>query len=943
MSIIKKYLEGGLSVLPLWMNHPTHRPKTPRIAKWDHLQIKPMTIAEAAKAFTAEDGIAIITGKVSGGLEVIDVDCKYDLTGQLWEELSEAIKAFDSELFERLVIAKTMSGGYHIGYRCETIQGNRKLANRPATAEELEKYNAEAEAYNQALQGDPDTTKKPRKMLSSPDQLPKALIETRGEKGYIAAWPTAGYEMIQGDWCDAPEISPAQREALFYICEGFNLVKKPERTEVKGTVNPTKPTSDRLSPLTDFNNRHHCIEILQEYGWCVGSGYRGGDIMPMLRDGSDRDKSGVVFQKDNRAFIFSTSTALPSEELLTPVGIYTYMEHSGDFKEAAKALYAKGYGDRIERKPKAETSAEAAPKADKKPKGGQSSDEKKQARVTDPADNPYFKFLGFSKTDEGVQAFHFFAKDAQVLIKLTAAKMSNNNLLMLAPRNFWEVNFPHPTKKFHVDGAVNWLIQTSNQRGYFKEKNIRGRGVWVDAGRVVVHLGNRLIVDGEEKKIWDIDSKFFYEATEEIEVDLRAVMTVEEASKLFTLVSPQHITWERSFSGDLLIGWCVSSVLCGATPWRAHTWITGASDSGKSWLMNHVVNYLLAPIGVYGKGATTESGLRQLLEYDALPVMLEESEGNTKKKQAEIAETLEMMRNSSSDDNARVIKGSQHGKAKRYASRSAFCFASIAPQHEDKRSDNRRITVLGLRRIKDNQQREEYRKRCALYHARNFDTGLPDRFLARVFKMIPIILENFRICKEAVIEHLGASADGDQIGTLLAGMYAMKLDTAVTKARVDADLKTMNFIEEANAQQETDENSALEYLLSQKVFVEQDRSRFERTIGELVRLALELDDDRDVSGTSAHQKLLRIGLDVRWDAELSKGWLYVSSSSHDIKAMFAASEEAMNWGKSHTRILKRIDDERIEDVASWRFGSGLRGRAIKIPLELLQLEGLENM
>lgn len=932
--------------MPLWINNPHHKDKTPRIASWAHLQQQPMSLKEAAATFQSGDGIGIITGKVSGGLEVIDVDCKYDLTGHLWEELSEAIKAFDPDLFARLVIAKTMGGGYHVAYRCATIQGNRKLAQRPATPEELEKYNKDAEAYNQALQGDPDTTKKPKNMLSSPDQLPKALIETRGEKGYVVAAPTPGYAMIQGDWDALAEISPAQREALLYICEGFNLVKKPERQEVKGTVTNTDQSGDRLSPLTDFNNKHHCIELLQNYGWTVGSNYRNTDVLPMLRDGSDRDRSGVVFQADNRAWIFSTSTALPSMELITPVGIYAFMEHGGDFKEAAKALYKQGYGDRVQPKPKApkppKAAAEVEPAAEQKaPKGEQATDKKSDRVSSKVGENPYFKFLGFSKTDDGVQAFHFFAKEAQVLLKLTAAKMSNNNLLMLAPRNFWEVNFPHPTKKFHVDGAVNWLIQTSNQRGYFKEKNIRGRGAWVDAGRVVVHLGDRLIVDGEEKKIWDIESKFFYEATEEIEVDLRAVMTVEEASKLFTLVSPQHITWERSFSGDLLIGWCVSSVLCGATPWRAHTWITGASDSGKSWLMNNVVNYLLAPIGVYGKGATTESGLRQLLEYDALPVMLEESEGNTKKKQAEIAETLEMMRNSSSDDNARVIKGSQHGKAKRYASRSAFCFASIAPQHEDKRSDNRRITVLGLRRIKDNQQREEYRKRCALYHARNFDAGLPDRFLARVFKMIPIILENFRICKEAVIEHLGASADGDQLGTLLAGMYAMKLDTTVTIEQVRKDLKTMNLQVEREAQNDTDENSAIEYLLSQKVSVEQDRGRFERTLGELVRIALELDSDSEVGARAAQVKLLRIGLDARWEDEHGgAGWLYVSSSSHDIKAMFAASEEAMNWGKSHTRILKRIDDERIEDVASWRFGSGLRGRAIRIPLELLELEGL---
>ena len=84
-------------------------------------------------------GVGLVCGSLSGGLEVVDVDSKYDLTGKLFDEYKRKIHASDKTLLEKLLVQKTKGGGFHLIYRCSTIAGNLKLANRYTTDEEKNK------------------------------------------------------------------------------------------------------------------------------------------------------------------------------------------------------------------------------------------------------------------------------------------------------------------------------------------------------------------------------------------------------------------------------------------------------------------------------------------------------------------------------------------------------------------------------------------------------------------------------------------------------------------------------------------------------------------------------------------------------------------------------------------------------------------------------------
>jgi len=64
-------------------------------------------------------GEAIICGKVSGGLEVIDVDAKNDCTGSIKDALLNAILDQSPTLHDKLYIVQTQNNGLHICYFCE--------------------------------------------------------------------------------------------------------------------------------------------------------------------------------------------------------------------------------------------------------------------------------------------------------------------------------------------------------------------------------------------------------------------------------------------------------------------------------------------------------------------------------------------------------------------------------------------------------------------------------------------------------------------------------------------------------------------------------------------------------------------------------------------------------------------------------------------------------
>jgi replicative DNA helicase len=281
-------------------------------------------------------GLGIITGAVSGNLEVIDVDCKYDLTGSLWTELKSLIDEHLTEAAANsLVIARTKNKGYHIYYRSPAVEGNLKIANRPTTAQEKE------ETYKQAL-AKGETEEKARKQQEN-DKV-KVLLETRGEGGYVIADPTPGYEFIQGDASQIPTLTEEERSMLFTLARSFNEVTEPEPKQTGSSKPPLYATSG-LSPFEDYNQKADIPGLLENHGWRQVR--RSGERIYFLRPGNTDSKTSANYHSGLKVFyVFSTSTEFDTNKGYNPTGVYTVLECNKDYSLASRRLYEQGYGDR---------------------------------------------------------------------------------------------------------------------------------------------------------------------------------------------------------------------------------------------------------------------------------------------------------------------------------------------------------------------------------------------------------------------------------------------------------------------------------------------------------------------------------------------------------------------------------------------------------------------
>jgi hypothetical protein len=296
------YLDLGLNVIAINENKAA-------IFPWKVYQTQKITQAEldVQMADPRAKGVAIICGSVSGGLEVIDIDTKYQ-TYELWDEIRRRIR---QELYDKLHIVKTRSGGYHLYYKCEEIEGNQKLASRLPTNDEF-KSNPHIKSY--------------------------CVIETRGEAGYVAAPPSSGYQVLQEG---INIITIEERQELLTLMRSFNEVVEEHIIEAHH-----KPSAKEygLSPFDDYNNRVDFTALMEECGWQKVK--NGGTRIYYLRPGSTSEHSGSYNTEMGLFSVFSTNTPFQVGRGYKPAAVYAILKCNADFKMAARALLEAGYGER---------------------------------------------------------------------------------------------------------------------------------------------------------------------------------------------------------------------------------------------------------------------------------------------------------------------------------------------------------------------------------------------------------------------------------------------------------------------------------------------------------------------------------------------------------------------------------------------------------------------
>ncbi|MEX1228802.1 MAG: bifunctional DNA primase/polymerase [Planctomycetaceae bacterium] len=316
MSALEKaleYLRAGLCVLPASLAE-----KRPTLPAWVPYQKKLPTERQVRTWFADETPLCIVAGAVSGHVEMID----FDHEGELFDRWREFVEVESPGLIERLIVERSQSDGRHVVYRCETpISGNRKLAQRTIVVESADSAMISGKCYM------------PRR-VGERFEITLTLIETRGEGGLFLCAPSPGYVLLRGSFMDLPILSEAERalliEAACALHESLPPVESP----------PCDPAT-QFRPGDDYNERGDVRALLLEHAWTLA---RNGDNEYWRRPAKDQGWSATL--KDRVFYVFSSNAApFDPDTAYSPFSVYTLLKHNGDFRAAASALRAEGYGE----------------------------------------------------------------------------------------------------------------------------------------------------------------------------------------------------------------------------------------------------------------------------------------------------------------------------------------------------------------------------------------------------------------------------------------------------------------------------------------------------------------------------------------------------------------------------------------------------------------------
>lgn len=518
------------------------------------------------------------------------------------------------------------------------------------------------------------------------------------------------------------------------------------------------------------------------------------------------------------------------------------------------------------------------------------------------SDNIHFRSMGYYGKN-----FVFYIQSTGQIIAYKGTELEQwGNLHTLAPASFWF--------EFYEDNRraiSNALIRQSEGIGYYDPAIIRGRGVWEDNERSVLHLGNKLIVDGLECDIRTFKTEYIYEQRIAMHVKTREPLDSSEATRLVDVCN--LVGWEESISGFLLSGWMFSSIICGVLPWRSHIYLIGPVGSGKTWVIENLINRCLRGIGIIVQGSSTEPALRQIMKGDARPVLFDEGEADSHENAARMQKVFGLARQASSEGAAPIIKGTQSQTGViEYVFRSCFVFASIQPSMVHY-ADESRITLLRLASpYGDGGKRFQ-----KLLDARNkfITDNFCDGLISRAVRMAPIIRHNHRVFAEAGEDRFGNRRAADQFAMMLAGLYGLMNDRKLDDHN-DAKEFIVRFDWEGRLKEGPipSEIILLDTILQTEVMIESGSVR--KMLGELVA------DEASGNGRFQERNVLR-----RHGIKVVEDKLHIANNCVGLKRILKDTPWANKWNQT---LINFRDAEKSE--AGEFFAAGIQSRSVIIPM-----------
>jgi putative DNA primase/helicase len=473
---------------------------------------------------------------------------------------------------------------------------------------------------------------------------------------------------------------------------------------------------------------------------------------------------------------------------------------------------------------------------------------------------------------------------------------SETDLFKLAPQSYWVQKYPTEKGNIDLSRIKSELIDTCQSVGLFESHRLRGRGVYLDNGKFVLHKGDKVVylASGEERDLADMKSAFYY--------DPRPSWSFVTKPPDESLLSDIHkalerFSWSNKFEAMLCLGWLLTAPLAGSLAWRSHLAITAEAASGKTTLLQALSTLLTnwQPIKLEG---TTEASLRQSLGTDAIPVLLDEQDTNSLDPKA-FDKILTLFRLASSEGEVR--RGTVSGKALKFNACFSGLIAGINLPRM-KHADTTRFCVIELDPNKKSQSWSEMQKDIEVLFRKDSGDMLSTWVRENVEKILHAI--------EAVrpkIEVMSDARTSQQYSNLVgAAGFALGLspsESVEMLAKYWKEQKSQGDLVESK-----DSDQCLDHLLNLQAVTDQDRR-----VHSLGRVLEQSHEPSEIIS--------------QFDMKIVEDGKLFVPNSHPILSRHFGGTPWHNWNKT----LKRTGG--AEQRVLWVNGKSVRGLTVPVKLK----------
>ncbi len=319
--VVPSHEDGGKRPFGNWRKYQDER------LPWDDLEklLK-------SERFT---GIGVITGAVSGNVEMIELEGPNDFALENLQIVLRYAREIDERDGDGVINAELLMSRLVAG--CSEVSGSGGLHFFVRSHSDALPNTKLAQVPNPATPG-----------------IPKVIAETRGEGGFVIVAPSPGrrghadgarYRFVNGAPGQVPVVSAEDRDVLHELFRGAldrsaELIVPVSVARERLTVSPADPGS----PFDEYRVRATWDEVLLPHGWQRGHTSADDGRTHWTRPGKDpRDGTSATTLEDGPMHIFSSNAGLPLGPL-SKGSVYAHLNHGGDLSAASRALRDAGYG-----------------------------------------------------------------------------------------------------------------------------------------------------------------------------------------------------------------------------------------------------------------------------------------------------------------------------------------------------------------------------------------------------------------------------------------------------------------------------------------------------------------------------------------------------------------------------------------------------------------------